>query len=120
MRRKIGVLLPLELLILEAGLRLQASETARFHGYLLAREIADRQGARLLMAHGTLYRALGRMEDAGLLESEWEEPDGAVADGRPRRRLYRVTAAGALAAIEAPRQIEATPTRRQTRPASAG
>lgn len=65
-----------------------------FHGFLIAREIKDREDARLLTAHGTLYKALDRMAKAGLLESEWEDPDVAAAAGRPRRRLYRVTAAG--------------------------
>ena len=31
---------------------------------------------------------------AGLLESRWEDPDIAAADGRPRRRLYHVTGLG--------------------------
>jgi hypothetical protein len=30
----------------------------------------------------------------GLLASEWEDPDLAVAEGRPRRRLYEVTGEG--------------------------
>lgn len=29
---------------------------------------------RLLTSHGTLYKALGRLADAGLLETEWEDP----------------------------------------------
>ena len=48
-------------------------------------------------AHGTLYKALGRLEKAGLLESDWEDAGAAEADGRPRRRLYTVTGAGQLA-----------------------
>jgi len=65
-------------------------------------------------AHGTLYKALGRMEDAGLLESHWEDPDVAVAEGRPRRRLYRVTPLGANAFARA-QAAEPTP---QLRPGS--
>jgi DNA-binding PadR family transcriptional regulator len=41
------------------------------------------------------------MEGGGLLESRWEDPDLAVAEGRPRRRLYRVTPLGARAFAEA-------------------
>jgi PadR family transcriptional regulator, regulatory protein PadR len=50
-----------------------------------------------------LYKALQRLEEAGLLASQWEDPDIAVAEGRPRRRLYEVTGAGerALAAWQA-------------------
>jgi PadR family transcriptional regulator, regulatory protein PadR len=52
-------------------------------------------------AHGTLYKALARLEDAGLLVSRWEDADLAAADGRPRRRLYRITTAGQAAYTEA-------------------
>ena len=51
-------------------------------------------GALLLTAHGTLYRALHRLEQAGFLESFWEDPRLALEQGRPTRRFYRVTAAG--------------------------
>jgi DNA-binding PadR family transcriptional regulator len=93
MRRKPGTLLPLEASILIAGL-----EIGEFHGYALARTMREQTSARRLTAHGTLYKALGRMETAGLLESRWEDADRAAADGRPRRRLYTVTGAGARAA----------------------
>jgi DNA-binding PadR family transcriptional regulator len=65
-------------------------------------EVGD---AQQLTAHGTLYKALGRMAAAGLLESRWEEPELALAEGRPRRRLYWVTGAGerALASLRAER-----------------
>jgi DNA-binding PadR family transcriptional regulator len=92
MRRKAGTLLPLEAAILSAGL-----ELGEFHGYSLARTIREHATARRLTAHGTLYKALGRMQTAGLLENRWEDADLAAADGRPRRRLYVVTGAGARA-----------------------
>jgi PadR family transcriptional regulator, regulatory protein PadR len=98
MRRKPGVLLPIEVDVLDAGLELR-----RFHGFQLAKAIAEHPRPRALTAHGTLYKALQRLEDAGLLASRWEDPDIAAAGGRPRRRLYRVTGAGerALAAWRA-------------------
>jgi DNA-binding PadR family transcriptional regulator len=91
MRRKPNTLLALEASILETGL-----EIGEFHGYALARHLQEREAARRLTAHGTLYKALGRMETAGLLASRWES-DAAAAAGRPRRRLYEVTGAGARA-----------------------
>jgi len=94
-RRRSGVLLPLELAILDAGSTLQAADGS-FFGFGLARAMADQDGSALL-AHGTLYKALGRMSEAGLLESEWEAAASAEAAGRPRRRLYRVTGAGEAA-----------------------
>jgi DNA-binding PadR family transcriptional regulator len=110
MRRKAGSLVPLELSILEAGIELVVRGAAYFHGFLIAKEIKDREDARLLTAHGTLYKALDRMQKSGLLESEWEDPATAAAEGRPRRRLYRVTAAGeaALAKARAPELVGAT------------
>lgn len=38
---------------------------------------------------GTIYPILARLEGAGWVTSRWEE--GAHAEGRPRRRYYRVT-----------------------------
>lgn len=43
---------------------------------------------------GQVYRALSRLEDAGLVRSEWEDPDQAVEQKRPRRRYYDVTLGG--------------------------
>ena len=101
MRRKAGSLVPLELSILEAGIELAVRGAPYFHGFLIAKEIKEREDARLLTAHGTLYKALDRMQKAGLLESEWEDPVAAAAAGRPRRRLYRVTVAGQTALANA-------------------
>ena len=98
MRRKADTLLPLEASILAAGSRL-----GEFHGYSLARAMQEQEAARRLTAHGTLYKALGRLEASGLLASRWEDAERAAAERRPRRRLYEVTGAGerALAAWEA-------------------
>ncbi len=88
---------PIEISVLEAGIDLQQRGTPQAHGYRLAREIKDRDGARRLTDYGTLYKALDRMERAGYLASEWEDPSAAAAERRPRRRFYRVTAAGETA-----------------------
>ncbi len=94
------MLLPLEVSILEVALDLRRAGVSEFHGFAIAREIKAQDEARALTAHGTLYKALGRMERAGLLESEWEDADEAMRAGRPRRRLYRVTGLGERAARE--------------------
>ncbi|MDO9398243.1 MAG: helix-turn-helix transcriptional regulator [Herbiconiux sp.] len=91
-KRRPGRLLPLEVTILEAGLRVQAEEDS-FYGFALVRRIAEREGGPQI-GHGTLYRALSRLTTAGFLDATWEEPEVAEADGRPRRRLYRVTGEG--------------------------
>lgn len=106
-RRKPGTLLSLELDVLEAGLRLQGDE--RFYGFALARELAANAADASLVAHGTLYKALARMTAAGLLDAEWEDAELAAADGRPRRRLYRVTGAGAEAAAAERTRLRSVP-----------
>jgi DNA-binding PadR family transcriptional regulator len=100
-RRRPGALLPLELDILECGL---AHGADAFHGFELAKSLQQAAGSRTLTAHGTLYKALARLEAAGLLTSRWEDP---APEGRPRRRLYSITAAGehALAAGRRPAQV---------------
>ena len=108
MRRKPGALVPLELAILELA---AARGEGSFHGFELAKALADADGSRSLTAHGTLYKALGRLADQGLLEDEWEDPEIALRDGRPRRRLYRITGAGVRRAAEE-RRNATTPGRR--------
>lgn len=98
-RRKSGALIPIETSILEAGLRFRDRGQYEFHGYLVAKELRDSEAARRLTAHGTLYKALDRMERAGLLESRWEDPSVAAGEGRPRRRLYRVSGLGERALV---------------------
>ena len=100
-RRKTGTLIPIELSILDTAIELRVRGAPYFHGFMIAREIKEREHARLLTAHGTLYKALDRMEKSGLLTSEWEDPGVAAHEGRPRRRFYSVTAAGEAALVRA-------------------
>ncbi|GAB2565790.1 PadR family transcriptional regulator [Paractinoplanes abujensis] len=68
---------------------------------LLAEPGAQRYGLELMqqsgLPSGTLYPILARLERAGWVESRWEEID-PVAEGRPSRRYYRLTADGVVAA----------------------
>jgi PadR family transcriptional regulator PadR len=110
-RRKSGTLLPIEISILETAIDLRRRGEEEFHGFAVAKEIAERDEARTLTAHGTLYKALERMQRAGLLESRWEDPEIAATEARPRRRLYHVTGLGAQAlvssdAIPQPRAVK--------------
>jgi PadR family transcriptional regulator PadR len=93
-RRRPGTLLPLEVSILQAC---REAGAAGVHGFAMAQAIADAEESRRLTATGTLYRALQRLDDGGLLENWWEDPNEAAEAGRPRRRLYRITGAGAAA-----------------------
>lgn len=103
-RRRAGVLLALEEQILTVGLQRAGTDEPEFHGFALADDLAERD-AQHLLGHGTLYKALARLERDGLLTSRWEEVD-ASAEGRPRRRLYCVTAAAA-GALSTSRALQA-------------
>lgn len=46
---------------------------------------------------GTVYTTLRRLERRGLVEGQWEDPDVAAADRRPRRRYYSITPDGDVA-----------------------
>jgi PadR family transcriptional regulator, regulatory protein PadR len=50
---------------------------------------------------GTIYPIVARLEQLGWVASSWEDPSRHVAEGRPRRRYYRLTGEGATQAREA-------------------
>jgi DNA-binding PadR family transcriptional regulator len=60
------------------------------HGYGLITEVAELSGGRLTLRPGTLYGALDRLGDDGLVANDREE----IVDGR-LRRYYRLTDEGA-------------------------
>ena len=91
--------MPLEIEILDAAVSLLRAGQRTFHGFALAQTMRERSASRSLTAHGTLYKALGRLEEFGLLASRWE--DAAAVEGRPRRRLYELTGEGARVAERA-------------------
>jgi DNA-binding PadR family transcriptional regulator len=61
------------------------------HGYAVISELRQRSEGTFDLPEGTVYPALHRLEEAGLLSSSW-----ALADGR-RRRVYALTGHGATA-----------------------
>ena len=103
-RRKDGVLLPLEVRILELAEQWEAKPEPMY-GFSLAAALSE-DGGKTLTAHGTLYKALSRMTEAGYLTTEWEDPALAETERRPRRRLYRISADGRAAFSKA--RTEAT------------
>jgi PadR family transcriptional regulator, regulatory protein PadR len=94
MRRKPGELLPLETAICLCAADLRRNGSTEFHGYEIAKRIGDESNRRLLTAYGTLYRALGRLEEMGVLKSRWEDPQIPARENRPGRRMYSLTAEG--------------------------
>ena len=65
------------------------------YGYALAQETG--------LPSGTLYPILIRLAEQGWLETKWTEPD---RPGVPPRHIYRLTSAGARAAVE---RVESRP-----------
>jgi len=61
----------------------------RSYGYELVTDLHERSGGWLDLKEGTLYPVLYRLEDAGLIAAEWDQP----ARGVPRK-YYRITAKG--------------------------
>src|SRR6478735_8153898 len=59
------------------------------HGYGIARRIEQISGDMLAVNQGTLYPVLLRLEQEGVIASEW-----GVSDNNRRARFYRLTAAG--------------------------
>jgi len=53
------------------------------------------------LASGTVYPALRRLENAGLVFSKWERPGIARQEQRPARKYYEVTKTGRAALLEA-------------------
>ncbi len=62
------------------------------HGYGIMKGVERRTGGRTVIHPGTLYRALDRLSDAGLLEETVQVSGDARADDR--RRTYRLTPLG--------------------------
>jgi DNA-binding PadR family transcriptional regulator len=73
------------------------------HGYGIVQEIAAR-GESAVPDVGTMYRALARMVDAGLIEAAERRPTAEADD--ERRNYYRITPAGLRAAKGEARRLE--------------
>jgi len=59
------------------------------HGYAVIETIRSRSGDAFDLPEGTIYPALHRLEQAGLLSSRW-----MTADSGRRRRVYALTRQG--------------------------
>lgn len=66
---------------------LSVLDSQESHGYAIAQSLQDRGFGRV--TGGSLYPVLGRLEDAGHVETRWAEGDGG-----PGRKVYTLTAAG--------------------------
>lgn len=74
---------------------LSVLETGEAHGYAVIEAIKARSGGSFDLPEGTIYPALHRLEEAGLLESRWVQV-GATR----KRRVYQLTERGVMALSE--------------------
>jgi DNA-binding PadR family transcriptional regulator len=66
------------------------------HGYSIMQEVTARSDGQVRLGPGTLYGAIKRMIQDGLIEESDERPDPELDD--ERRRYYRLTDLGQRAA----------------------
>jgi DNA-binding PadR family transcriptional regulator len=98
--RRAETLLPLRPVEFQILLSVAAGER---HGYGIMREARERGEA--VPDVGTVYRALSRMVDQGLIETADSRP--APDAGDERRNYYRITDAGRHVARAEARRLEA-------------
>jgi PadR family transcriptional regulator, regulatory protein PadR len=94
------------------------------HGYAVIAGLRERSDGGFDLPEGTVYPALHRLEEAGLVGSQWSTESGR------RRRVYAVTAPGRRALAEqregwdrfrdAVQSVLGVPAGRRRRPGSAG
>ena len=96
-----GIPLPVSLRAVPTPVRLTETTAlvlvALAHGVRHGFDILDATG----LQSGTVYPILRRLEDAGMVRSRWEAVQRARAEGRPPRRYYELTGAGAHVVSEA-------------------
>jgi PadR family transcriptional regulator PadR len=68
---------------------LKAVSLGKLHGYGVLLRIQQISGGALQIQQGALYPALYRLEQQGLIESEW-----GTSDHNRRAKFYRLTPAG--------------------------
>jgi PadR family transcriptional regulator, regulatory protein PadR len=71
-------------------LLLAVLERGPAHGYVIIDTLRLRSGGTFDLPEGTVYPALHRLEEDGLLSSQWFE------NGGRRRRIYQLTSKGRL------------------------
>jgi DNA-binding PadR family transcriptional regulator len=62
------------------------------HGYAVMQEVTRRSGGSVRLGPGTLYGAVSRLLEDGIIEESEERPDPDMDD--TRRRYYRLTKLG--------------------------
>lgn len=68
---------------------LAAIESGASYGYAMIRQISDKTGGAIDLPEGTIYPTLHRLENNGLISSQWQ----TAPSGR-KRRTYSLTNPG--------------------------
>jgi len=76
------------------------------HGYLIRKAVEQQTDGAMRLGPGTLYAAIRRLEDAGLVEESPWRPDADLDDRR--RRYYRLTKPGRAALQTETERLRAT------------
>jgi DNA-binding PadR family transcriptional regulator len=100
-RLNLAAFLPLTPVSFEILLALAGGDQ---HGYAVMLDVERRTGGALSLHAGSLYRALNRLLEAGLIEELDARPDRKHDD--ERRRYYRLTAKGLEVARGEARRLE--------------
>src|SRR5918995_161324 len=100
-RLNLASFLPLTPVSFEIHLALAGGEQ---HGYAVMLDVERRTSGAISLHAGSLYRALSRLLESGLIEELEERPDAAHDD--ERRRYYRLTPKGLDVARGEARRLE--------------
>jgi DNA-binding PadR family transcriptional regulator len=73
------------------------------HGYSIMQDVGARTEGKVALSAGTLYTAIRRMLEQGLIEELRDSPDPASAD--ERRRYYGLTQLGRDVAVAEARRL---------------
>ena len=68
---------------------LKTLSLSAMHGWGISQRVQQMSGGEFAMNQGSLYPALQRLEQDGMITSDW-----AVSDNNRQARYYRITAAG--------------------------
>ncbi|MGE0811854.1 MAG: PadR family transcriptional regulator [Vicinamibacterales bacterium] len=84
------------------------------HGYAIIQDVRTRTDGEVTLTASTLYAAIKRLLDAGLIDEVADRPSGIRDD--ERRRYYRILPAGReVARLETARLVRAIAMARQKR-----
>jgi DNA-binding PadR family transcriptional regulator len=73
------------------------------HGYSIMQDVSARTDGKVRLSAGTLYSAIRRMVEQGLIEERHDSPN--PRDDDERRRYYRLTRLGRNVAVAEARRV---------------